>query len=171
MNKKEESDNGPGRTSCADYHHMTGPELKKKVAETMTWSCLLDQEPCMKGAERSATSTSICDAMALDKTMEISRIIGQDMTMMFGLENASNIATHIAVDKKMRLLYRGDFSQTLSDIQEDVASVAEMYLEPTELDRQHYIKLIETHKNRCDRCDGGCEFCTYAKYNVIDRGE
>jgi hypothetical protein len=71
----------------------------------------------------------------------------------------------------MQLLYRGDFSQTLSDIQADIADVAEMYLEPAELDRQHYIRLIEAHKNRCDRCDGGCEFCRYAKYNVIDRGE
>ena len=112
----------------------------------------------------------IGDVMKLDAVFEAADQESELLEIKYGTQNAAEISKHMAVSVNMRQYYRGELRPFVDDLKEDLESISEMYLEPTQLQRNHYISMIKSNVKRCEKCPGGCEFCRYAKYRQINKG-
>ena len=130
-----------------------------------------DQQPNSDKFRVDQFGYPIGEAMKLDAVLEAADEESDMLEIKYGTENASNIAKHMAVSIGMRQDYRGDVHSFVDDMKEDVATITEMYIEPVEIARSRYIRMAETRIEKCNKCPGGCEYCGYANYRVISRGE
>jgi len=170
MVEKSSPCNGPGMdTRYPDVEGMSIDEMRRElnITSTVDTDALLADPRMME----QYALTSAEGVLRQDALLDCSRIVGQNLESKFGLQNTANIATCIMVDSNLQLNYRGNIHQTISDMKDDVEETVEYYLEQTALDRDRYIKKVTDKRKRCSECEGDCEFCRYARYNVINRGE
>ena len=150
-------------TFCSDaglnkYSLYELEKIASGVSGTVSESGTLDAD---------ASGSAIGGIMRLDDIRDAAERESNLLTARYGLRNASEISTHMAISTRMPLDYRGNRKLFLEGFASDVEEIAGMYFECLDIERQQMIKSIRS--NRCKGCLGDCEFCSFANYRRIDR--